>query len=266
MFLTAIVFMLRELIEAALLFGILLQLINRQPSLLSMQRHWIVMTLISGVVAAVIFAELMPYFSPLFDYAGFEIVNACVLLIISGILLHTAWSYSVEQKLVKSRQYSIMLMITFVMMRQGSEIILYLQSMLFQPELFITNLFASLIALAVGLSSGLILHLLLSSLRVATGQAISVFLLAIFTGNMLSQSVQQLTQAEFLPPIIELWDSNQILSENSLLGAVLNALIGYEATPTYYQLLAYLLGIILIFLSPLWRNGVAKILKRIVNS
>jgi len=70
--------------------------------------------------------------------------------------------------------------------------------------------------------------------------------MALFVGNMLSQATLQLTQADWIPSTHAIWDSSHWLSENSILGQSLYALLGYEATPSAVQLIAYIGGIFLV--------------------
>ena len=67
---------------------------------------------------------------------------------------------------------------------------------------------------------------------------------------MLSHAVQILTQADWLPAQRIIWDTSSWLSETSVLGQLLYAVMGYEATPTANQVLAYVLGVLLILFVP----------------
>lgn len=85
--------------------------------------------------------------------------------------------------------------------------------------------------------------------------SVSLVLLCLIAGNMGSQVVLLLTQADWLPYTPIAWDSSSALPENSVVGYLLYALIGYEATPSMLQVGIYLFGIALILLSPLFRRS-----------
>jgi high-affinity iron transporter len=82
----------------------------------------------------------------------------------------------------------------------------------------------------------------------------SLILLCLIAGNMGSQAVLLLTQADWLPFTPIAWNSSAALPEASILGHLLYALVGYEATPSILQVALYLFGIILIIASPLFRK------------
>jgi len=70
-------------------------------------------------------------------------------------------------------------------------------------------------------------------------------LLSLVAAGMLSQAVLLLIQADWLPSQLPLWDTSEWLSENSVTGQLLYALIGYEATPTALQAFFYFGGLLL---------------------
>jgi high-affinity iron transporter len=63
---------------------------------------------------------------------------------------------------------------------------------------------------------------------------------------MLAQAATLLIQADILPSQAALWDTSGWVREDSLLGQLLYAIAGYEATPTLLQASAYFGGIGLI--------------------
>jgi high-affinity iron transporter len=70
---------------------------------------------------------------------------------------------------------------------------------------------------------------------------------------MASQAIVLLNQADWLPFSPIAWDTNNLLSEASVIGQLAYALIGYEATPSLMQVLAYSIGFIAVFVSPISR-------------
>ena len=66
---------------------------------------------------------------------------------------------------------------------------------------------------------------------------------------MLAQATLQLTQADWIPSAHALWDTSGWLPENSIAGHLLYALVGYEATPTAIQVIAYFIGATLVIIS-----------------
>jgi high-affinity iron transporter len=84
---------------------------------------------------------------------------------------------------------------------------------------------------------------------------IGLILLALFAGNMAAQSIQLLTQADWLASTPQLWDSSALLTEYSVTGQLLYALIGYEATPSLAQAISYVAAMLLLASTPLFRQS-----------
>ena len=70
-------------------------------------------------------------------------------------------------------------------------------------------------------------------------------MLIFIAGGMVSQATQLLIQADFIVSQQALWDTSSLISERSLLGQMLYALIGYEATPTPIQSILYISSLII---------------------
>jgi high-affinity iron transporter len=66
--------------------------------------------------------------------------------------------------------------------------------------------------------------------------------MASLSGSMMSQATQLLIQVDYLPTAFPLWDTSNLISERSVTGQVLYALIGYEATPVFLQVIAYVMA------------------------
>jgi high-affinity iron transporter len=146
-------------------------------------------------------------------------------------------------------------LVALSIIREGSEIILYLEGILGQPENVSTVLMGSLTGAGLGISSGIVLFYGLMMFRQAVSQRIAMVLLAFFAGNMTAQAVLLLNQADWLPYTPQLWDTSSLLPEYSVAGQLLYALVGYEANPSVLQAVGYGLAWWLVVLSPLFRKG-----------
>lgn len=148
--------------------------------------------------------------------------------------------------------------VLLAIIREGSEIILYVGGVAGQPGNFTPVLFGGIIGGGIGVSTGVLLYYGLISLNIKWAFRLSLILLALVTGNMGSQAVLLLTQADWLPFTPIAWNSSAILAEDSIPGHLLYALIGYESTPSVLQLVCYLSGMILIIVSPLFRQALPR--------
>ena len=97
----------------------------------------------------------------------------------------------------------------------------------------------------IGVSVGVLIYYFLSALSGRMAWIVGLGLLSLVAAGMLSQAVLLLIQADWLPSHLPLWDTSDWLSENSVTGQLLYALIGYEATPTALQASFYFGGLFL---------------------
>ena len=254
MLLNSVIIVLQETLEAALLVSVLLTISNQQWNRIA----WLAIGISGGLVFSFLYASNMLEISEWFDYAGQEIVNASLQILTTLLVVVCTWA------LFKSRQFdarggpaqknrfttlfifcaatAVVLAIT----REGPEIYLYLGAFFGQNEYFQTVMTGSSIGFSIGLSLGILLYYGLMSLPNNWRLDASVFLLAIFAGNTLSQAVLQLTQADWISSTRAIWDTSDWVPESSTLGKSLYAIFGYEATPSTAQLIAYILGMVLV--------------------
>lgn len=148
---------------------------------------------------------------------------------------------------------SLTLVIALGVVREISEIIIYVTGIATQPENVSPVMLGSFIALGIGASGGILLFYILINLSELWALRSCMVLLALFTGNMASQACLLLTQADWLPYTAELWDSSSLLPEYTVPGQLLYALVGYEATPSILQGLCYVIAMLLILFSPLFK-------------
>lgn len=72
------------------------------------------------------------------------------------------------------------------------------------------------------------------------------FILIIFAAGLTGQATRALQAAGILPGTIAVWDTSQVLNENSVLGSLLSALFGYSSQPSVLQVIFYLTYLALI--------------------
>jgi high-affinity iron transporter len=101
------------------------------------------------------------------------------------------------------------------------------------------------IGASIGISVGLLFYYLLISFKPKRSIIIGLILLLFVSSGMVSQASLLLIQADWLPGQLPLWNTSDFLSEKSVTGQLLYALIGYESTPTAIQASLYLLGFLL---------------------
>ena len=251
MLINAVILILQETLEAALLISVLTALAHAQRRGL----RWLLPGLLAGLLLSWLYAANIETISGWFDYVGQEVVNAVLQGAIAVLLAAIFWSLagaqaSCEPGASRSSRTGFALSAALIVMlavtREGSEIVLYLSGLVRQEDKLQVVLMGSGLGMGIGLSIGFLLFYALLGLSTRTNLRLSVILLAMFAGNMLSQAVLQLIQADWLPSSQPLWDSSNWLSEQSVFGQLLYALVGYEATPSSWQVWSYLLGFLLV--------------------
>lgn len=263
MFLNAVVLILQEILEAALLISVLLVLAglfhNAWGREFPMRKSWLFYSLILGSISAWVYAYFTPAISEWFDYVGQELMNSMIhlvsllfLIILTCVVPSKYLSNRASQRINLTR-VSMTIIVMLALVREGSEIILYLEGVTSQSENVPPVILGAIIGSGIGVSCGVFLFYSLISLTEQWALRASLILLALVSGNMASQIVMLLTQADWLPYSRIAWDSGSILAENSIPGHLLYALIGYEATPSLIQVGCYILGITIIVFGPLFR-------------
>lgn len=256
MLLTAVIIVLREVLEAALIVSVLLALSGTLP----VSRRWAVWGIGLGLLGAVVYAAGTATVSDWFDGVGQEVVNAliqffiyfCLLLFV--LLFHRSRERDLPTANVLSRL--MVVTVSLAIMREGSEIFIYLSSFTSDPELLEPILLGGMVGAGIGISVGVLAYYLLLNVNRAWSPYISVAVLALVAAGMIGQATLLLIQADWLPAQAPLWDSSAWVPEDSVTGQLLYALIGYEATPTPIQALAYFGGLLLpLLLIVLNRNG-----------
>jgi high-affinity iron transporter len=148
-------------------------------------------------------------------------------------------------------------MITVValgIVREGSEIILYVDGVLGQSGNMLPVTLGGLMAAGIGCSSALLLFYLLTALPARLALRTTLVLLALFTGNMASQAALLLIQADWLPYTPEAWNSSELLSEQGIAGQLLSTLVGYDANPSVLQAGVYAAAALVVAVTPLFRK------------
>jgi high-affinity iron transporter len=269
MFLSTVILVLQEILEAALLISLLLvlsRLLTRKSrENLVIPLAWLSFSVLFGLGGAWFYAAMTPAVSQWFDYVGLEVVNASIQLFTLAALVVFCFMFSSANRInrpAKLNTLAPVLMCIIVVMgitREVSEIILYMNGVMSNRLNVSPAILGAIMAAGIGVSSGIVLYFLILSMPVIWSYRVCMLLLALFAGNLASQAILLLTQADWLPYTAELWNSSTLIPEYSVTGQLLYALVGYEANPSILQVIFYFSSALLIAFSPLfllaWRNS-----------
>lgn len=254
MLLNAVIIILREVIEASLIISLFLAFSQRSNH----AGPWLWKALLLGLISATIYAINIGVVSQWFDGVGQEVINAGSQIIIYLVLLIFLITAMRPPTALNKRILTAMMMIgvIFATVREGSEIIIYIHGFVTVSELLQSVLLGSAIGAGIGISIGICIYYVLINMPIKISVRVGYMLIVLVAGSMISQSIQQLTQADWVISQYPLWDTSILISEHSVTGQLLYAVMGYEATPTAIQVTAYLsaLTIIILFSGYSWRH------------
>ena len=186
-----------------------------------------------------------------FEGFGQEIVNS-MLLIAIAVLLAAHNFLAVRQLKDLSHHTSYLLLaivcigaVSMSVTREGAEIYLYAYAYGVLASNMTSVFSGGAIGVGIGLSIGTFFYYSLKSLKRRTRLLTCCVLALVLAAGMVGQAALYLSQADILPAQQALWDSSAVLSESSILGELLQAAIGYEASPTLTQVYLYIGSILL---------------------
>jgi len=238
MLLNAVIIILREVIEASLLISIFMAFCQAY----NVSRRWLPLALAIGLSTAALYAINISTVSQWLDGVGQEVINAGIHIMVYLVLL-VFLTLAMTIKTGRNRSLIMIVMligVTFASIREGSEIILYIHGFVGIPELLPPVLMGGVIGAGIGLSVGVLFYYLLVNLSSKHGAQLGIFLCLCVAGGMVLQATQLLSQADWITSQYPLWDTTMWLSERSVMGQLLYALVGYEATPTPIQVISYI--------------------------
>jgi len=241
---------LREGLEAALIIGIVIGMLNRLDHQHLKASVW------QGVAAAVAVSIIagigLNLLGMEFEGQAEKIFEGLATLFAAGVLTWMIFWIQKQGKNIKKNIESkttqalasgknALFTLTFIaVFREGLELALFLLATSFVSEGALT-----LIGAGIGLVAAVILGwaLFSSTTRLSLQGFFKVtnILLILFAAGLVAYGVHELNEAGWIPSVVEhIWDINHILNEKSQVGLMLKALFGYNGNPSLTEVFAYL--------------------------
>lgn len=248
----------RELLEASLIVTILLAATRG----VSHRIFWISVGIAGGLVGAGAVAALTNVISSLFEGSGQEIVNAAILL--TAVVLigwHVVWMNihgrqmacdmrKASQRIADGEQHmsALAIVVGLAVMREGSEVVLMLQGLWASGQAH-NMLGGAMLGIAGGLIVSILMYIGFVAMPVARIFSLTNGLLVLIASGMAARAVNFLTQAGLVPSFgNQIWNTEDVLSEQSIVGQMLAALVGYMSRPSGIEIAAYTLTVLVICL------------------
>lgn len=257
----AAIIVFREAIEAGLIIGIAMAATRGVPR----RGVWIAGGVLAGALGACPVALFAARLAGAFDGTGQELFNAAILLFAVGMLVwHNAWMASHGRVMaselrkvgqaVASGERTLIALSTVcgvAVLREGSEVVLFLTGIATSGATSSTTLLGGV---GMGLIGGGLLSALIYQGLVAVPLwyffSATAVLITMLAAGLSMQAVNFLHQAGAISGFdTPLWNSSSLLAVDSIVGRMLQTLIGYTDQPDAAQLFAYFATVALMLAS-----------------
>lgn len=264
--LDAVLLILREVLEAALILSLLLALSNK----LQLNYRWSFIALLLGVAGSWLLAHYAYDIADAMDGTGQELLNASLyaavilsVVVLSLLILPLAFSAKKDIAITHHSRFAnrrgllyglFIIIVSFSLMREGAEIWIYLSAFGHQGDAMSSALIGAAVGAGIGMSLGAITYYVFAFMR--HGYFLPVFLLVItlLAAGLAMQIAKQLMQIGLLDSGTPLWDSSFLVDEHSWFGELLYALLGYDSRPAPVQGFFYLLTVAPILVAFVWHR------------
>jgi high-affinity iron transporter len=255
--LAALLIVFREVIEAGLVVGIVLAATKG----VRRRGWWVGGGVAAGVIAACVVAGFAGQLAAAFAGSGQELFNAAILLTAVAMLTwHNVWMSSHGRAIAGQMRAlgaavamgrrplaALAVVVGVAVLREGAEVVLFLYGIAAQGG---TSTATMLVGGALGVVAGAgVSGLMYGGLLVIPASrlfSVTCGLITLLAAGMASQAVAFLQQGGYAVVLSDpLWDSAWLLPNDSPMGSLLHALVGYTDTPTGMQAAIYLAVILI---------------------
>ncbi|MHA1353440.1 MAG: FTR1 family iron permease [Candidatus Heimdallarchaeaceae archaeon] len=230
----------REVLEAALIVGILLVYVSKIEQRKLKKQIWVgtVIGIVLSIVFAVLFQLLLGGFSGYEEiFEGFTMIIASLLLgwmIIwmssEGSKIKEGLERKVDQTLEESKKYGVLLLTVFSVLREGVETVLFLSGVEAIEGNYFTMLWSGVLGLVVALIVAALVFLSGKRINIKAFFITTGILLVFFAAGMFTYGIHELQ-----------WDTSGFIDDkNTEIGRFLRSLFGYQDKPTALELIVYL--------------------------
>lgn len=240
----------REVLEAALIISVVFAATRGVPG----RARWIGTGIAAGVLGAIALALSAGAVAGAVEGMGQELLNASVLFAaVVMIAWHAIWMAAHGKALTADLRAigsevsggrrpltALLVVVALAVLREGSEVVLFVFAQAAGGSVWLDVAGGIALGVAGGAAVGFALYAGMLRIPVRHFFTATNWLLLLLAAGMASQAARFLAQADVLPDLgARLWDSSALLSDQSLLGQTLHALIGYDARPAGIQVLFY---------------------------
>ena len=242
---------LREGLEAALIIGIVLSVLRKMDYQKLNSSVW--MGVLSAIVISLMTALVLNWIGAEFEGKGEQLFEGITMFLAAGILTWMVFwmrkqstvmkqniESSVRQATEGQGKKALFLLAFLAVAREGIELALFLLAIRLTTDPFQQFLGAGLgISTAALIGWGVIATTRKLNLK-RFFQSTNA-LLALFGAGLVGLGIHEFNELGWIPGIVEnVWNLNSVLPDQSTVGQLLKALVGYNSSPSLSQVIGYL--------------------------
>jgi high-affinity iron transporter len=249
----------REVLEAALIVGIVMAAVRGAPR----RGLWVTGGIAAGVLGAIAVAGFAAEIAEAAAGMGQSLFDAAILFAAVCMLgWHNVWMSSHGKEMAAHAMqlgrevrsgarplWAIAIVVALAVLREGSEIVLFLYGIMLagQGGGILSMVIGGALGLALGVAAGTALYWGLVAIPMRHLFRVTSWLVLLLAAGLASQGAAFLMQADLLPALGNVvWNTSFLLSDQSLAGRLLHTLIGYTAQPAGIQVVFYLATLVVI--------------------
>jgi high-affinity iron transporter len=261
---------LREGIEAALVVGIVLGVLKRMNRMDHVRRVWLGAGL-AGLVSLIV-AIVLNILNAEFDGPGEQAFEGLTMLAAAGVLtwmifwmqkqgrsVQTGLESNVKSALSRGQDWALFSIAFFAVVREGVELALFLTAVNFSSspaagvEAPILGWLGGLLGLIAAVIVGWLLFDTTVKLNLRRFFQLTSIVLIVFAAGLVGHAIHEFNELGWIPMLVPQWyDFNHIISESTVFGQFLKALIGYSAAPSLTESIGYVGYFVVTFFLARW--------------
>lgn len=245
MLINTVILFLRDALPIFVISTILISMLQQQ----GIKPRWYYLATLSSLVLSLALLNTIDDISHTLDDTGREWLYAVLYIACYFIVLLLLSQSAIKKTLLNPRSHThirlcAMALIIIVMTLHGADFLIYITGFWHQNNA--SNVLITGVILGSGIcaSIAVLLYFLLVFIA-GFYRIVRETLLIFFSAGLLMKATNLLIQIDVLPSDNFLWDSNDLIIENSEIGQLLTVFFGYDATPTLLQLSLYVLAIVI---------------------
>ena len=248
---TSFIITFRETLEAALVVGLLLSLVNAFYKQFGKAHLYIIYWVVAGIALSFIFAYVFNSFLWGFEWKTEKvyewILMIAAFLMISHLLIWTSKNSKklsghikskVENALVKSELMVIGFIAFFSVVREWVETVIFLNAL--NVSVDGGSIFLWILGIIIAIVLSVILFFSLKKINITAIFKTTNILLLLIAAWLLAHGIVKFQWAGWLPTFVKpLFDLSWVLSEKEWVGSFLKAMFWYDANPSLIAVIAY---------------------------